>query len=276
MGKEGKIEKSKEEKLDMSFNSEKDISKQDWEEMKNTLEESRTNKDWRDFSIQATYMKILNPEINLDLTDEEWEGMKDLLGKYRKNEDWWRFPRQAVFMKTLNPEMNLDLTDEEWEGMRKKLKEILFKSREQVHGETRYLPSSVEAFIQATRMKILNPKINLDLSGSYWMGIKKELEDARKNKDWDSFLMKVVPVKVLEPNSKISGLDNRPIADLETLGPEEYFNLNLTDEEWDEMREELEKERKNKNWMQFSQDAMYMKILAADKVEVNENGLKIE
>lgn len=49
----------------------------------------------------------------------------------------------------------------------------------------------------------------------------------------------------------------------------------ITDTDWQGMLDQLEEYRKKNEWWKFANQAMCMKILAAEKVEITDQGLKL-
>ncbi len=62
---------------------------------------------------------------------------------------------------------------------------------------------------------------------------------------------------------------------LKILFPEKASELNLDEPAWQEMKDELENYRNNKNWWGFAGRAMHLKILAAHKAEATDQGLEL-
>ncbi len=91
-----------EETKELKFDPETEISKTDWQAMKNELESDRQDNDWWAFAHQAMRLKILFPDkaSELDL-DSAWQGMKDKLKSDRQNNRWRDFATQAMFLKIL-------------------------------------------------------------------------------------------------------------------------------------------------------------------------------
>ena len=79
------------------------------------------------------------------------------------------------------------------------------------------------------------------------------MESERNPDRWGEFSWRAMAVKIMNPK----------------------IDLNLNRESWDGMRKFLEFARELENYDTFSKHAAAMKILAAEKVEVTDQGLNI-
>ena len=61
---------------------------------------------------------------------------------------------------------------------------------------------------------------------------------------------------------------------IKILAPDKSSQLNIDNQAWQGMKQELEQDRNGK-WWRFTDLAMAMKILAADKAEITDQGLEI-
>ncbi len=131
-----------------------------------------------------------------------------------------------------------DITDEDWESMKADLEH--------------YRGNNWSAFsMQAMRMKILDPSMDLKIGDLEIEGMKAQLEEYRGD-DWQSFSAQAMEMKILDPS----------------------IDLNIGDLEIEGMKVDLEHYRGD-NWQAFSMQAMEMKILVAEKVEITDKGLEI-
>ncbi len=62
---------------------------------------------------------------------------------------------------------------------------------------------------------------------------------------------------------------------LKILFPDKIAELGLNDSTWQGMKDKLDSFRQDNNWWGFVNQAIRLKILAADKVEVADQGLEI-
>jgi len=234
------------------FVQERDITDREWLEMKKEIEDIRSDNVYVLFDY-AMRMKIISPERfkkEIEISDEEW----------KKMEETWRpednnGARAAMQMKIISPErfkkIKTKIDNRAWQAMSEKLEE------KYEAGET---PWSGPSF-QAMPMKIVCPerfkKMNIDKE---WQEMKRELGHLQKSNMLQSFSDLAMRMKIISP---------------------ERFKkeIEISDEEWKKMEGELVHNREHREragWKDFVNQAMAMTVLAADKVEVDENGLKIE
>jgi len=97
-----------EEKSNLRFDVEKEITEAAWRGMKDVLNQYREkeNENWWLFADLAMYLKILQPEqySELQVNDEAWQGMKNVLNQYRKDKNWWDFAYLAMCLHILAAE----------------------------------------------------------------------------------------------------------------------------------------------------------------------------
>ena len=88
-----------------------------------------------------------------------------------------------------------------------------------------------------------------------WQEIRKQLTRDR-NRNWLNFASMAMSIKI--------------------LAPDKFLELSIDNNDWQKMKKELEECRRSGSWWPFVADlAMPMKIIAADKVEVIDQGLEI-
>ena len=229
---------------ELKFDPETEITEADWQGMKQVLEVKRRNRKIWSFTFLTMVMKILRPvkfdELNID--DQAWRGMKENL-ETNRNYDWRTFNSQAANMKILQPERfsELGINDQSWQNMKEALEALQ---------DYNYFA------VQAVDMKILQPNkfSELSIDDKVWQKMKAQLEIDRNEGNWGRFTELAKSMKILQPKR--------------------FSELRISNQSWREMRKELELERKN-NWWNFAHQAMDMKILAADKVKVTDQGLEI-
>lgn len=232
---------------DIPFNPERDITEQDWQDMKRQLEYYSQETEYQDFFELAMYMAVLFPEKRHELNIDEgtWEGMK---GELEQEQRWHgyqvNFPELAVRMNLLSPERRgeLKLDDAAWKGMKEKL-DLLYRNSSWII----YSPDAVE-------MCLLFPerRHELNIDDTVWAGLKGELERRRGIQNWYGF-------------SHIA-------SDMVLLFPERRQELDIDRTNWQMMKRDLEASRQDSNWLFFSDLAMHMSIIAADKAEITEDG----
>lgn len=246
------IEQTRQEYLGetLPWDVRKEITPDDWEKMRETLEKYRKENNWLDFASMAMAMKILNFKIDIYLDDEAWEGMRKELKSYRERNQWHDFINHAMVIKILNPNEDLGLDDEAWEEIRKMLEWY----------ENRQFWFWIDNV--AMVIKILDPNKNLYLAETTrWQVMRERLKKfreegiKRKVGYWEAFAQLATTMKILKPNKE----------------------LGLDEEVWQGLREVLEKYREEDKWLKFAKQAMRMKILASPKVVIPPlGGLKIE
>jgi hypothetical protein len=239
-----------EKQAELPFDVERDITPEDWEGMENGLQKIRNwdrDDKWGYFSHHAMCMKILDSNIDLGLDQDSRDGLIQHLRTWDSidtNLKWSNLPGQAVCGKILYPDMDLGFDANSWQEMSKKL---------QVRRER----GSWDDFADyAMEIKILNPKMDIKLSENDWEGMENILEDFRRKGLWGSFADHAQAMKILNPN----------------------VELNLDRAAWQGMRMALEKSREEGQkfeWRGFSSLAFAMKIIAAEKVEITDEGLRL-
>lgn len=246
----------------LPFDPEKEITKDDWQELKTELKENRKAKDWYGFSCTAMNMKILDPKIDIGLDRAAKQGMKSELENPRDREfqdvesyKWSKFAHQAAAMKILDPEMDLGLTKAQWQEMNDLLKD---KSE------------WVDFCSLAVDMKILDPKLDPEMDLGLDQDVRQKLRDY------------VDHHKKTQGHALYSSEFFELAAKVKILDPE--IDLGLDQAAWQRMRKHLrirETRIAHKPLVyqpsadKFASQAAAMKILAAEKVEITDNGLEI-
>jgi len=233
----------------LPFDPEKEITEEDWGEIKEELERGRDNADLYEFVKQAAEMKILDPEVEIRASDEEKIRM------YEKIDEWWKqygdglgvFSR-ASFLKILYPEVNLGLPKAPWESIKK----LLENSRG--NSPSNFLSAAVT-------IKLCDPNFNIDIDQETKELIEEKLK-SEKETDIFRFANTAKNLKIIDSD----------------------INLGLDVKTWENLKNELDIIRRDdyydhhKNpykWRSFCELAVDMKILATEKVEVTDKGLEI-
>lgn len=286
-------ERSSEMRESQPFDPEKEITDEDWKNMAAELKKLRGFLgDLKAFAKQAMAMKILNPDEDFDLdkrsllglgrstwgslmTDmkEEIKNTKESIEENKKAGEkgmgyWEFFAEEAMAMKIIEPSRDLKLDSTVEQGMKDQLQKI----------DVQIQADEFANLVMA--IKILHPSIDLgkDLKlydqGEYVEHFIGSGGHYMKSK-WSYMLEEL---KYRRENSNISP-DNQlyfpSIAmSMKILGASDR-DLNLSVDAWKFMREQLEAYRKKGDWWNFTQQAMAMKILASEKVEVTDKGLEV-
>lgn len=83
-----------------------------------------------------------------------------------------------------------DITDDDWKKMKEKLEEF------RQGGDFMAWHSFSW---QAMEMKILDPKVDLNIDQAAWQGMENELKSYRTTNDWDNFLAQAMKMKIIDP-----------------------------------------------------------------------------
>jgi len=249
----------------LPFDPERDLTEEDWVNMKKQLEKYKIEEDWSKFSEHAMAMRVIDPDIDLGIEDTDWENMETQLNDFRENatswgqHQWANFASQASKMKIIDSTGDLRLDQAVWNGMNSRLSK--YKKDKEWSG----------CSWLAMCMKILDPSIKLDFSEEDWVCIK-DLAGKSTNVDINSIQF---------------------LAEIKIINPDIHFKL--SDENWANIKDILDQVRNSQLnpsgtngvgvlayvggvgvWHNFSVQAMLMKILAAEEVRVTDEGLQIK
>jgi len=239
------------------FDEKKDITKDDWKEIKNEIEKGFDSTE--DFLNYAFAVKILDPKMKIEIgnkADEIKEQVDDMpvpeLSSYEKEnrpplppaDDLAKLYSAIATIKIIDPSLQLG-TKELWKAAEESLKELKNLNDDKDSRKVEILTSL------AFYMKITDPSFDLDgtIGDDGWENIQKSFYGF-KNIDF------ATKIKVLNPK----------------------IDLKLNEGDWELMKENLLKARTEKNYYVidgFTPLAATMKILAADKITITENGLDL-
>ena len=240
------------------FDTNKDITKDDWKEIKSEIEKGFDSTD--DFLNYAFAVKILDPKMKIEIgnkADEIKEQIDDMpvpeFSSYEKEnrpplppaDDLAKLYSAIATIKIINPLLQLG-TKELWKGAVESLKELknLNDSKDSRKVET--LTSL------AFYMKIADPSFDVD--------------DAIGNAGWENIQKSFYGFKNIDFAAKIKVINPK-------------IDLKLNEGDWQLMKENLSKARTEKNYYVvdgFTPLAATMKILAADKTIITDKGLEIK
>lgn len=239
---------------ELFFDVERDIPKEDWERWENLLNIDREQNNWYPFISLASGMRLLNPNIDLKLSKEDWETMIKKEGE--SEVDPRMTPPDDVFsvaasIKTIDPKVAIEIRKDVWDRYKKKLNENKIN-------DWKFDNEKARAVKLAVSMKILDPAINFGFGESDWQVIKDDLSKARHPRYqsmWEPFAKTAMQMKILNPG----------------------FDVELGEDDWAGMKEALEGFKKGKwNSLDYIQHVVAMKILAAKKVDITNNGIEID
>jgi len=176
-----------------------------------------------------------------------------------------------------------DLSNQDWEKMLTKLRSRIQNDRNaRETGEDRqfFYTRCVGLSLLAMNLKILNPRVELDLDENVWKEMRETLEAVKYNGDWQSFSEQAISIKILNPD--IFALDEVGrqcmkselerhrrartweaffIQAVQVRIIDRDIDLKLDDGAWQRIRDQLEVNRKNEEWGEFALHAANMKIL---------------
>jgi hypothetical protein len=232
------------EKEELKFDPEKEISNVNWQEIKTILKYLEQYGYWENLVRQAASMKILCPEKSeeLQFEDSTWQKLIERLRDYGYGTTWREFAWQAMFIKILDPKKFKELEiSRAWEKLKVELK--VFKNIEAWGDFAR----------RAACMKSIFPEKSavLQLDDTALQGMKERLQFYRSSNQWFDFIQQAAFIKILYP--------------------EKSAEPQINDQDWRMMMQKYKKlSWEKKPWL-----AACLTILAAQKVEVTDKGLKI-
>lgn len=256
-----------EEKPKVYFDAEKEVTADDWEKMKTALEVCRQSEDWDGFIAIAVDMKIIFPEraeeLNLDKFDKETlERIAAQFPYYSSQDDpsnatmVYDFGKRALKMKILFPEKSKLIFDEKREtGFESRIKELRRLTDNVIEAGDSGSAENMAKFAFPDLAKKLQPmdeKRKTRIEGL----LKEKLDYAREKGFWSEFFRAAAYEKLLHPF---------------------IVQPNLNGNDWESMKKENAsgKQRWVSPSSSLAQRVANMKILAAEKVEITDNGLEI-
>ena len=229
------------EKQETFFDPEKEITREDWEAMKDQLDECRRKGDVFSFASRAAAMKIIKPEMRIQITDAQYENIKKSLEGWRKS-NLSGFFQFAMSLKIIDPEFDIG----PYVGDQSEIRNDFQEKKNNAFKIGEFIGMAAKAKVVAP-IRVGENSIEPET----WEKIREHLRNSRK-KLTRNFTEKASQVKILNPKE----------------------DLNLTQEDWDEMSQLL-RDLRGDDMYNFSEQAMAMKILAAEKVEITAKGLEI-
>ena len=231
------------EKQGIVFDLEREISKEDWEMIKDQLMEYKKTRQWAAFDNTAAHMKILDPSIELGLDEhilaESKESLKGFQGFGDKN--WDYFTAQASDIKILYPEADLNLDEAAWQEMRAVLE------NDRVEKRLWHLP------LQMMRMKILDPSADISLNTEDRNMLLQELKTYKSFDNAVEFAATASATKAVDSKVDV-GLDQKT---------------------WNQIKDLVETNKNKKDWNGVLILTMFMKFLVSEKVEITDKGVEI-
>ncbi len=255
------VEQPKADKA-LVFDQERDLDEKTWQSILERAFDERKH-DETNFIGLAEDLAVLAPERRkeLELTEEIWNKLLNNTDELIDvssttnvglafSED---FSDTMYTLKTLFPEKVHQLSlDEQTHSKLINLYDFL-KSRRQDQAEAR------KVLRLASNIKFLFPQFGDEWGESTKRGTQIDiigvemLDRLSAEKNWGAFALVSRQLRYLFPDDKL-----------------EYGNA-----AWKEMRAKLESNRSNEHWFSYAQLAANMKVLAAEKVMVTEQGLEL-
>lgn len=235
-----------EKSQELTFDPEKEITKEDWKMMKKELDKERELGNWARFLSVVRCMKILNPNYDFIIDKDTREGIYKELESYRKKSEWVIVTEMAMNMKMLDPTVTLNLDEFTQERMQKDA----FKEHNKVW--TDYID-------QLMALKVFDQKLEVHLGTEGLEKMDLNLNVSKAKEQWEEFAELAAAEKVINMSLNVE------------VSPTEWQNMkNILENYREKHREKGEFYEKA-----FTNMASWMKILAAEKVEVTNDGLEI-
>lgn len=241
------IKQVEQEKL--PFDPKRDITQEDWTEIKWYLEECKDENKWLAFFECIMATKIIDPSYDLGLGNIDLQKIGERMFKQmQKIKDYSGILRLAGALKILDLPYNIVFSDWDWQKICDD--PDTFRRMEFWDDFSKSL----------MKIKIFDPSHELGLTGQDWQKMRNNLREDQKNNEYNNFISCAMAMKILDPS----------------------IDLQLTEKDWLEMKKVLEECREvYRSDEQFSDGskflfcAMAMKILTAKKVELTKDCLKI-
>lgn len=234
-----------EKQTDLPFDPERDVTEEDWQVMRNELKKAEQENNWSKYASIAMAIKILNPEIEIDLNERIRQGILKELNFCKKNHNWEPFYESAVALKTLGlkDDLNRILGEDVWQGISNDLERVK--------------NGGVLDFSHAVSFaRILDPDnshLHIDMGVDDWKKMNEDLEKFRNSGEWFNFSAKASNMRILDPEIKI----------------------NIGEKDWEGIKNLLNQSRGEEEHYLFYSLVIYVKVIAAEKVEVTDQGLII-
>lgn len=238
------------------FNPERDVTEDEWDEMKTeflkNIENSKYITNRLDSLTDAVWMKILFPERSdeLNLTENLWDDLKSIYDSEFRSEytSDTLMKMKILFPEKFNefkPDLASQFDKMKWESMKEELAKYKKESL-----EDEFSPTSNFSEL-ARKMKIAFPEKvqELGLDDEIANQMKRYIND---NKDrWYNFLTNAANFKI--------------------LFPERTNELNLDDKFWKNAKKVYKTGCQGLNPSFFAES---LKVLAAEKIDITDNGLE--
>jgi hypothetical protein len=247
-----------EKQVELPFDVERDITKEDWEMINNELKERDKYGDWQTSEL-AVAANILSRSLSENAPNTT-EALKGILQGCRNQNSWSRFAGHAAKFKILAPEQ---------------ADEIKVTSLEKIHMENELLnkigPYS-GTLNDKVGFKIIFPEAD-------FRGLLNSEDYEQLSEHWQEEKESVGIRTVSLPKSPFDFFEKT--AQLRLLGFEFTENIKFTQEQWEYINGLLSGLRADAsgykgNYYKLCQFAADLKIITAKRVEVTDKGIEVE
>ena len=205
-----------EKNLELPFDVEKNITKEDFEEVVKSFKESRDRGSY-DFTWEVLAAKVIDPTHDFKLDKDNFEHLTHQLEKCIKDENWMEFFENAMAIKAISPntDIGLDRVESmalpemerslkwykelgEWENVSRQLMEVKISvgGMGRIFNPTKEDWKSMEGHLEKLReenrtiaflkhamaMRIIDPQYNPDLNKKDWKEAEASLQNHKESK----------------------------------------------------------------------------------------------
>jgi len=150
-----------------------EVTPDDWNQMREKLEEYGDRSQNVYYMPLALSMKLLNPDEGILLTPERRGRLEDVLVADRMGQNWVDFFWEAITIKTLSDGADLGENESVWQDLKEQFPGIENRRKNQSYKRWNSLGDLAKGFFKFQEKLPLPSKRNFD--------------DARKDKDWPRF-----------------------------------------------------------------------------------------
>ena len=235
---------SPEPRAELPFDSERDITEEDWKMMQTELDKARRDGEHLRYITQAFPMKLLDPRLHITLSEENISEIRE----YPEQAKWAEFVYYFSQAKIIDPSlpMSIDDYDDEYIGDYNTWAAI----EDALAGEKNMVSSFIPL---ANAIRIIDTSVSIPIGEEMLQDCKKTLAQYREEQIWTVFSAFAANLRLLCPS----------------------FDLKLSKEDWKGMHEELDVVRRKNLSIIFAEHAANMSILAAEKVEITDQGIQL-
>ncbi len=234
-------EPEKEKQSELPFDVERDITDEEWDRFKADMDQLRKSNEWSYLGQKLAHLKILDPQRLPLLEENLFSGMQEKRNHYSKSSfGGGDFLSVSCKLKSLFPERNLNFSPVEMEKMKYSVETNLANENWGNYA------------LEFSVFKVVSPDNGLKYDSRAMEENEKQLESFRKEKDWWNFCYLGANIRIIDPSHD--------------------FKLDKAD--WEDMlqfRNSTTGQHIDNLFAHFAN----MQVLAAEKVEVTDNGLEL-